>query len=125
MDRTNVKHSETFCLLVRALQLGGGYKFREIEERAGDGGDRYAIDAGAIVGMESLRRVHVDSLALASATRDRDVGPASPAAQQAVQRGGLAMAQQRPGSEREHGSHPPTAWRGEQPKGVDAAMDAP
>jgi hypothetical protein len=95
----------------------------EVDERAGDRGDRDAAPARDVAGVEVSARVQPEALARPAVAGHDDVDPVDAAAPDCLQRGGREVAEGRAGAGGEHRGQPFALLR--QPwvaDGVDAAV---
>jgi hypothetical protein len=105
----------------RGLELLPDQDVRQVEQRAGGGGDRDARFGGQFVGRE--RRAVRGDVGPAQPARDGDIGP-SRETPDGPQRAGRAMAQHCPLTAGEHRRHPRSGRRPEDvPDGVDARVN--
>lgn len=125
LDRLQVEQAKALGLLEGALELGGGENLGEIEQRAGDRGDRDPVPQGAVLGVEASRAMDAEpGLVMAAASDCGDVDEARGEGEQVPQRTAIAMAQQGARPAREDCGHP--AALGGQSRvayGVDAAVE--
>ena len=127
LDRVEIEHLEDLSLIEGTLEAATVDDVGEVQEGTGDGGARDVVHDGAVVASERLRAMDVDArMGPARAPRNGDFDVRPVAAQEPVQRGGLAMAQDRTWTSGEHRGHPPSLAREQlgRDEGIDAAMDA-
>ena len=95
------------CCLVGASKVLEGDDLGQIEKRARDGGNRNAIDLGAVIGMDLSGAVHRDSRpATAPSTGSRNVDRRPIGLPEIPERSRVAMTEQGALAAGKYGSHP-------------------
>lgn len=124
LDRAQIGQPKPLGRLQHAAQPLPIEDFRQVEQRAGYGGDRNASLQRPVLAIESANAVQPDaSPSLAAAPRHGDVDDRG-YRHQVPQRGGAAVTEQRRGPAGKYGRRPPTA-NGELAVAhrIDAPMD--
>src|SRR4051812_18236659 len=105
LQRHEVEQPQPLRFVEGPLDVARPNDLREVEERAGDGGDRDAVVDGAVVRVQRAHAVDVDFRTRAHGPRRDHVDLRARGLPKTPERSGVPIAEHRAGPAREHGGH--------------------